>query len=138
MNQRKQQLAMIVPIMILLLIGVVYNADRWMRYSACRASANIIEYGLVEVNHHKGGRGDYYTATILSQGERHELDVTSKMAAQLEQGIALPLYRCSKDDVIFSEWTVSLKLRLSLLFAGGFVVFMIVLIRMARRNCGKL
>ena len=78
-----------------------------------------INYDLVDIDHHRGGRGSYYTIAVTYDEKQYEVGITSKMVREFQNKNTKPeLYYNTYFDIVFSDWSITRSSRAAMILGG--------------------
>jgi hypothetical protein len=101
------------------LIFLVVSVSSLINYIGFRhaiSESKTIEYSILEKRINKGGRGESFDLIIKFQNREQTISITSKEFDMIENGEYPELYFSKYTNSIFSKWSITRSLRLTILF----------------------
>jgi cytochrome bd-type quinol oxidase subunit 2 len=128
MKTRKSTTLLTIAFGIFFLSVASYNLYQYSVFKKTMNTDHIIDYKVVESKTHKGGRGSYYTLTVLFNSKNYTLSIDSKKLKNLDKKVEPTLYYAEEIDQVFSNWSIKQSFRIFAIFAVGFIISILILI----------
>lgn len=94
----------------------IYSFTNYIGFRYVISESKPILYSLINNRINKGGRGESYDLTIKYQNKEYVINITSKESDLIENGVYPEIYFSTYTNSVFSKWTITLSLRLTILF----------------------
>ncbi len=107
----------------LVFLGISFKFFRdYIDFKHSISNTPPISYHFINKRENIGGRGNSYDMTIEYQKKQHTLSITSKEYRLIEKGIFPKLFCSNTSKIVFSNWTIRMSLRISIMCLFFFIV----------------
>lgn len=110
---------------VIFIFAGCYTIYGHLHYKNIAENTTPIQYTYKMKFEHNGGRGNFYDMKILYNNQKYKLPITRSIFNEIDKGNLPPLYYSAEKDTVFSMWTITLFLRLTIL---PFLFFLITFI----------
>ena len=104
------------------LVISLFNFKNYIDYKNEKIeNKKIISYEFVNKKDNKSGRGSSYDMVVKYKDKLHTISITSNEYDMIDNGKLPKLYYLENSKELFSDWTIKLKLRITVLFFSLFL-----------------